>query len=169
MAHFKYMEKADAMAPSMRRRILLDLIGILSIGLVLVVANKLSPLLFPVADRQLAAPPCDLQRAACRSELPDGSRIELAFAERPAPLVRPFAVAATVDGPAPAKIEIDFAGLDMDMGLNRKPLQAAGAGRYVAQVVLPVCISGGMRWRATLLIERNGQRLALPYEFTTGS
>lgn len=160
---------AGAMARTMQRRILPDLIGLLAIGLVLVVAYKLSPLLFPVADRLLTPPPCDLQRAACRAELPDGSRLELAFAERPAPLVRPFTVAAAVDGPAPARIEIDFAGLDMDMGENRKPLQAAGDGRYVAQVALPVCITGDMRWRATLLIERDGQRLALPYEFTTGS
>ena len=47
-------------------------------------------------------------------------------------------------------------------------LAARGAGSYTAEVTLPVCITGSMDWQATVLIETGGERVAIPYRFSTG-
>jgi hypothetical protein len=87
---------------------------------------------------------------------------------RPIPLVKPFAVEVATRGFSPARIEVDFAGIDMNMGLNRPQLQAGGDGRFVGEVTLPVCITGHMDWQATVLIETGSERIAVPYRFGTG-
>ena len=41
-------------------------------------------------------------------------------------------------------------------------------GRFAAQVTLPVCITGAMDWQVTVLIENGGERIAIPYRFSSG-
>jgi len=36
-------------------------------------------------------------------------------------------------------------------------------------VTLPVCITGAMDWQATVLIENGGERIAIPWRFSSGS
>jgi hypothetical protein len=152
------------------KKLLIDAIGILLIALVVVVGYKLSPLLLPRADVVIQPDPaCNLQRQACAVKLPSGGSVELAMATRPIPMVKPFEVQVTTSGFAPGRVEVDFAGIDMNMGLNRPELAAGGDGRFVGQVTLPVCITGAMDWQATVLIETGGERIAIPYRFSSGS
>jgi hypothetical protein len=72
-------------------------------------------------------------------------------------------------GFAPTRVEVDFAGIDMNMGLNRPELAARGDGRFAGQVTLPVCITGAMDWQATVLIENGGERIAIPHRFNSGN
>ena len=154
----------------MNKKLLLDAIGILLIALVVVVGYKLSPLLLPRADVVIQPDPaCNLQRQACAVKLPTGGSVELAMATRPIPMVKPFEVQVTTSGFAPGRVEVDFAGIEMNMGLNRPELAARGDGRFVGQVTLPVCITGAMDWQATVLIETGGERIAIPYRFSSGS
>lgn len=154
----------------MKKKILMDVIGILLIALVVVVGYKLSPLLLPRADVVIQPDPaCNLQRQACAVKLPSGGSVELAMATRPIPMVKPFEVRVTTRGFAPGRVEVDFAGIEMNMGLNRPELAARGDGRFVGQVTLPVCITGAMDWQATVLIETGGERIAIPYRFSSGS
>ena len=114
------------------KKILIDVIGILLIALVVVVGYKLSPLLLPRADVVIQPDPaCNLQRQTCAVTLPSGGRVELSMAPRPIPMVRPFEVQVTTSGFAPGRVEVDFAGIDMNMGLNRPGLAARGDGRFV--------------------------------------
>ncbi|HRH13689.1 MAG TPA: hypothetical protein PK225_04985 [Azonexus sp.] len=146
------------------------MIGILLIALVVVVGYKLSPLLLPRADVVIQPDPaCNLQRQTCAVTLPSGGRVELSMAPRPIPMVRPFEVQVTTSGFAPGRVEVDFAGIDMNMGLNRPGLAARGDGRFSGLVTLPVCITGAMEWQATVLIETGGERIAIPYRFSSGS
>ena len=150
----------------MNKKILLDVIGILLIAGVVVVGYKLSPLLLPKSD--LTVQPdaaCDLHRQACAVQLPGGGRVELAAGVQPIPMLKPFPVIVTVSGVDPAKVEVDFAGVDMNMGLNRPQLQASGNGRFVAEASLPVCVSGQMDWQATVLLDTGSERIAIPYRF----
>jgi hypothetical protein len=78
-------------------------------------------------------------------------------------------VRVTTSGFAPGRVEVDFAGIEMNMGLNRPELAARGGGRFAGQVTLPVCITGAMDWQATVLIETGGARIAIPYRFSSGS
>ena len=152
----------------MNRKILIDVIGMLLIALVVVVGYKLSPLLLPRADVVVQPDPaCNLQRQACAVRLPSGGSVELAMGTRPVPMVKPFEVLVTVGGFAPARVEVDFAGIEMNMGLNRPQLAARGDGRFSGQVTLPVCITGQMDWQATVLVETGGQRIAVPFRFAS--
>lgn len=154
----------------MNKRILFDVIGILLIALVVVVGYKLSPMLMPKADVTVQPDPvCDLQHQACAVELPGGGRVELSSNTRPVPMVKPFEIEVTTAGFAPTRVEVDFAGVDMNMGYNRPQLAARGNGRYVAEVTLPVCITGLMDWQVTVLIETGSARIAIPYRLHSGS
>ena len=154
----------------MNKKLLIDGIGILLIALVVVVGYKLSPLLLPRADVVIQPDPaCNLQRQACAVKLPSGGSVELAMATRPIPMVKPFEVQVTASGFAPGRVEVDFAGIEMNMGLNRPELATRGDGRFAGQVTLPVCITGAMDWQATVLIETGGERIAIPYRFSSGS
>ena len=154
----------------MNKKLLIDGIGILLIALVVVVGYKLSPLLLPRADVVIQPDPaCNLQRQACAVKLPSGGSVELAMATRPIPMVKPFEVQVTTSGFAPGRVEVDFAGIEMNMGLNRPELATRGDGRFAGQVTLPVCITGAMDWQATVLIETGGERIAIPYRFSSGS
>ncbi|MFN4341680.1 MAG: hypothetical protein ACK4FE_06545 [Azonexus sp.] len=147
----------------------MDLIGLELIALVVVIGYKMSPILLPKADlTALPDPACDLQKQACAASLPSGGSIELSLGNRPVPLVKPFAVEVVAKGIQPARIAVDFSGVEMNMGYNRPELQPSGAGRFVGEATLPVCITGQMDWQATVLVEAGSQRIAVPFRFTTG-
>ena len=133
-----------------------------------VAGHYFSPLLLPKAD-VMAVPDaaCDLQRQACPARLPDGTRIELSISPRPIPILTPLRVEVTLSGIKANKVEFDFAGETMTMGYNRVEL-TAGAGRHAGEASLPVCVSGGMNWVATVLIETDRQRIAVSYRFAIG-
>lgn len=151
----------------MNKKILIDVIGILLIALVVVVGYKLSPILLPKADLTVQpVPGCDLHRQGCGALLPDGGRVELSANVHPIPLVKPFKVQVTLTGVSAKRVEVDFAGIDMNMGLNRPQLIDQGGGRFVADAALPVCITGEMDWQATVLVETESQRIAIPYLFS---
>lgn len=152
-----------------RKKLLTDLIGVLLIALVVVVGYKLSPLLLPQADLTVQPDPaCDLQRGDCAVDLPAGGKMLLSLGGKPVPLVRPFALEVRTSGIEPARIDVDFEGVEMKMGLNRPQLAAQGGGRFVGETSLPVCITGGMEWQATVLLEIGRQRIAVPFLFSTG-
>lgn len=153
----------------MNKKILTDLIGIELIALVVVVGYKLSPMLLPKADVTVPSDPaCNLQRQACAVTLPGGGTIELSMATRPVPLVKPFGVEVRTSGFKPDRVEVDFAGTEMNMGFNRPQLVARGDGLFGGEATLPVCITGKMDWQATVVVETGSQRIAVPYRFTTG-
>ncbi|MGB5207131.1 MAG: hypothetical protein WBN76_05400, partial [Azonexus sp.] len=106
---------------------------------------------------------------ACTVTLPSGGTVELAMGTRPIPMVKPFEVQVTTSGFSPGRVEVDFAGIEMNMGLNRPELAAHGNGRFAAQVTLPVCITGAMDWQVTVLIENGSERIAIPWRFSSGS
>ena len=152
------------------RKILIDTIGILLIALVVVIGYKFSPLLLPRADVVVHPDPaCNLQRQACRVQLPAGASVELVMGTRPVPMVKPFMVELRAGGFLPQRVEVDFAGVDMNMGLNRPQLVARGDGLFSGEVTLPVCITGAMDWQVTVLIEHGSERIAIPYRFSAGS
>ncbi|NJD24215.1 MAG: hypothetical protein FIB06_02310 [Betaproteobacteria bacterium] len=152
-----------------RRNFLIDLIGLLLIALVVVVGYKLSPVLLPKADVVLQPEPgCDLQRAACAANVAGGGRIAVDSSLRPIPLAKPFRIDVNVTGLEARRVEVDFAGVDMNMGLIRPALHAEGGGRFAAELSLPVCITGAMDWQATVLVETAGERLAIPLRFRAG-
>lgn len=149
-----------------KRNLLVDaaiLAALLGIG---IAGYWFSPLLMPSAD-VVATPDagCDLHRQACGATLPDGGRLQLSIAPRPIPMVKPLDVEVQVSGIEPDKVEVDFAGVAMNMGYNRPQLAAAGAGRYAGSASLPVCITGSMAWQATVLVSAGRKKISVPFRF----
>lgn len=139
------------------------LIGIAVLG------QRFSPLLLPKTDATgVAEAGCDLQRQACPAALPDGSRLQLSITPRPIAFLQPLRVEVALGGTEARKVEVDFAGESMNMGYNRNLLAAAGGGLHAGEASLPVCVSGSMTWVATVLIETDRQRIAVPYRFVVG-
>jgi hypothetical protein len=139
------------------------LIGIVAIG------QQFSPLLLPRADvTGTAEPGCDLQKRPCKASLPEGGLLELSITPRPIPFLQALRVEVTVTGLKPRKVAVDFAGASMNMGYNRSELAATSPGLYAAEASLPVCVSGGMSWVATVMIETDRQQIAVPFRFDTG-
>lgn len=154
------------MKPGQSRLVNLALILVL-IGLAFV-GNRYSPLLLPKTDVSgLVDSGCDLQRQACRATLVDGGRVQLSIAPRPIPALKPLQVEVITSGIEARKVELDFAGANMNMGYNRAQLAATGPDRHTGEASLPVCVSGGMTWVATVLIETDRERIALPFRFDT--
>lgn len=154
----------------MNKKILIDIIGIELIALVVVIGYKLSPMLLPKADVTIRPDPaCNLQQQACAVTLPSGGKVELSMAPQPIPMVKPFEVTVATSGFSPSRVEVDFAGIDMNMGYNRPQLVERGGGRFFGEATLPVCITGYMDWQATVLIETGSERIAVPYRFSSGS
>lgn len=150
--------------PRPRTRLLIDAIVILGIALIGVVTWKLQPR----ADTALPLTGCDINQGDCAVDLPEGGRLELAVAPRPIPTLKPFVVTLTLRGKTADKVEMDFAGVSMNMGFNRPQLNAAGDGRYVGDATLPVCVTGAMQWQATALLHNGASTLSIPFRFDAG-
>lgn len=153
----------------MSRKSLIDLIGLALIALVVILGYRLSPLLLPAAD--LTVQPdaaCDLHRQACNVVLPGGGRLSLSMAPRPIPLMTPFRIEVSLNGLEVQSIEVDFAGVDMNMGFNRFTLRDEGQGKYAAEARIPVCVTGRMAWQATVMLVSGRQHIAVPFRFSSG-
>jgi hypothetical protein len=82
-------------------------------------------------------------------------------------MVTPLQLEVKLAGIEAAKVEVDFAGVDMNMGYNRPELAATGPGRYASEAMLPVCVTGKMAWQATVIVEAGRQRIAAPFRFNS--
>jgi hypothetical protein len=152
-----------------RRSLLTDFAILLALAAVAAIGYVYSPLLLPKSDVSVRPDPgCDLNRSVCRASLPDGSQVELGLSPQPIPVVRPMKIDAQVMGPAAAgvdRIEMDFAGVNMNMGYNRITLSPAGKGRFTGETSIPVCISGRMTWRGTLIVTTDRQHITVQFVF----
>ena len=154
----------------MNKKILIDIVGIAALALVVVVGYKLSPLLLPKADRSvLPDPACDLHRGSCGASLPGGGSVRFSITPRPIPTLSQLQMEVALTGREAGKVEVDFAGIDMNMGLNRPELAAQGGGRFTGQGSLPVCVTGRMDWLATVMIDTGSERIAVPFRFASQS
>jgi hypothetical protein len=88
---------------------------------------------------------------------------------RSIPVVKPLTLSVEMEGLEGERVEVDFAGVDMEMGFNRPQLSASGEGRYSGPGMLPVCVREVMEWEARVLIHTQSGILAAPFRFTTVS
>lgn len=151
------------------KSLLIDTAMILALILIGVVGYKLSPLLMPRADLTLSPEPgCDLHTGACFASLPTGGRLTFSLAPRPVLASVPLEMQVDITAFPVERVSIDFAGVEMNMGFYRPTLAAAGNGRYAGRGELPACVTGRMRWQATVLLETADSRVAVPFRFESG-
>lgn len=88
-----------------------------------------------------------------------GQAAQLRFSSHPASL-QPFTLEVRAPGASHVHAEAHMVG--MDMGFNRYDLRPTPAGPFVAQLGLPVCVSGRRDWMLYLEIDKD--RYALPFK-----
>lgn len=143
-------------------------VGLLFLALIAVAVYKFQPLLNP----ELAAvapvdPDCDLRSGPCVGKFPDGSEVSFSIEPRSIPLVKPLQLKATINGVSAHGVEVDFIGLNMEMGFNRSRLKPEGDGSFGGSGVLPVCIMTVMEWEARVLVQTEHGLIAAPFRFKT--
>ena len=158
------------LSPFMTKASLIESAVVLALLLALLLGYRYfdrSPLLADVELPLDAA--CDLQQGPCSVALPQGGRLRLELSPRPVKVMSSLSIGVEVLGAAQAaKVLVDFAGVDMNMGFNRPQLDAVGDGRFSGETMLPACVTGRMTWRATVLLESDGRRVAAPFHFDAG-
>ena len=141
----------------------------LVLAIIAVVAYRRVPVAAPPATAESALPATDCAPglSACVATLPDGGQLELSITPTPIRPLHPLTLRVTLSGPAAkhtGKVEVDFAGTHMDMGYYRPELSGSD-GRFSAEAMLPVCVTGPMNWTATVLLSGKRQRLAVHFRF----
>ena len=149
-------------------KVLWGIIVLLAAALAITAAVKLSPLLNP--PQKISLPlntACDLHQGPCATSLPGGGRVEFSLEPRPIPVLKPLKLQVRATGFNAGSVEVDFAGVDMKMAFNRPHLVSGKEGLFTGEATLPVCVRDQMAWQATVLVESDGRRIAVPFRFET--
>ncbi|MBE0510718.1 MAG: hypothetical protein IBX49_08330 [Gammaproteobacteria bacterium] len=110
---------------------------------------------------------CDLHTLACRVSLGDGTWMSLSLSPRPIRMLEPLDIQVSLHGIEAQRVAVDFQGMEMDMGYLRPTLSPLGNGHYQAGIVLPLCTTRQMHWRATVLIDDMRGLGAIDFAFLT--
>ncbi len=161
----------DSIKPAQHANLIRYLAPALTIAafIALAVAGyHLQDTLQPRIDTALAADPtCDLRQGPCVLALPNGGAVHLAIKPRSIPLLEPLKVEVVVTNTAASAVEVDFVGVDMNMGYNRVRLTKQAEGRFTGEITLPVCVRRRMNWEARVLIDTPEGRILAPFLFYT--
>jgi hypothetical protein len=82
-------------------------------------------------------------------------------------LVKPLQLRVELQGLKAQQVEVDFSGVDMNMGFNRFKLSRTGEGEFTGEGILPVCVRDAMEWEAKVLITTPQGLAAAAYRFIT--
>jgi hypothetical protein len=83
------------------------------------------------------------------------------------PVLEPLTLWVRAQGLDVRGVEVDFAGVDMNMGHNRPRLEAVGPGEFRGGGMLPVCVRARMTWEARVLLRTPRGIWAAPFRFDT--
>jgi hypothetical protein len=144
------------------------LLGLLLTAVVAVLLYRAWPLLYPevIAQAPLSRD-CDLRSGPCRVSFDQGGAVVLDIRPRGIPLVSPLRLEVELVGIEPRGVEIDFAGVDMNMGFNRVTLGRSESGRYRGEGMLPVCVRDRMVWEARVMLNTSQGVMVAPFRFDT--
>ncbi len=148
--------------------LLWTLAGLLFAAVVVLALYKAWPVLYPTVIEIAAPDPgCDLHAEPCAVRFASGASVRFAIEPQSIPVVTPLRLIVQTQALDPRAVEVDFVGVDMNMGYNRVPLEQTGPGEYAGQGTLPVCVRDRMDWEARVLLHTPDGILAAPFRFTT--
>lgn len=152
----------------MNNGVLWSLIGLLLLAVCGVALYRVWPMLYPDVAHQVAADPaCDLRSGPCISPFGEEGSVSFSIEPKEIPLVKPLVLRVDLQGVDASHIEVDFSGVDMDMGFNRVKLEPEGDGVFMAKGILPVCVRDAMEWEAKVLIHSQQGLSSVAYRFIT--
>ncbi len=148
--------------------LLWGLLGLSLMAVCAVAVYRAWPLLFPdIAYDTPADPACDLRAGPCLTTMDKDSSVSFAIEPREIPMVKPLRLEVRLQGLDAGQVEVDFSGVDMNMGFNRFRLEQTGEGVFSGEGMLPVCVWDAMEWEAKVLIMTQQGLRAAAYRFVT--
>ncbi len=148
----------------MKPRQTISLVIALALACLLVAGYKLSAAWRAPRAMTVPAPACTPSERDCSVTLPGGGQLTLSITPRPIRALQTLNLFVIFSNARADLVEIDFDGADMSMGYNRPRL--AGQGKeFTGTTILPVCVTGTMTWRATVLASIDGKLIAVPFLF----
>ncbi len=145
---------------------------LLTLGLVVaicgVIGYKLLLARQPANDEALPATHCNPAAAPCSAVLPDGGKLDFSISPNPIRPLLPLNLIVMLSGAQADRIDIDFDGTQMSMGMNRASLtgnNSHASNYFNGQTILPVCVTGSMEWSATIRLTTKNRTLAIPFHF----
>lgn len=119
----------------------------------------------PVVSAALSS--CDVQQGPCSAVIEGLGTVTLTIAPRPVPLVEPLTIKVETKIPAVRQLDVDFSGVDMNMGYNRFNLKPIANGLYEGTGMLPVCVRNRMTWEAKVMLTMGDVVYVAPFRFDT--
>ncbi len=110
---------------------------------------------------------CDLHHGPCRAKLGEGQWVELAISPHPIRMLQQLTLQVSVVGLPAEQVQIDFNGVEMNMGYNRPRLEKQADGVFVGDGILPLCVLESMTWRARVLLDSPPGRGVADFYFVT--
>jgi hypothetical protein len=118
----------------------------------------------PTNNSPLAASGCDLNRERCTADTRWGA-LRLELSPRPLPVLDPIALEVRFDRTNKTHIRAQLDGVDMDMGPNVATLQRVDGQSLRGQLIIPICLTGTMKWRLRLMIRDDAQEQTVDFSF----
>ena len=87
---------------------------------------------------------------------------------RPIPVAKSFLAVLKTQNLNAQSIRLNLQGVEMAMGDLFFPFIQKEQNHFEAKTMIPLCLTGKMRWRATLLIETKEKEWRIPWDFWAG-
>ncbi|GEN28607.1 hypothetical protein HVA01_22530 [Halovibrio variabilis] len=109
---------------------------------------------------------CDLHAAPCSATLGDRGRLTLHVQTNGRiDALETLPLDVEVEGVKATRVEVDFIGRDMDLGLHRFALSASAPGRFKGQGQVGMCTQTVMPWRARVILETPAGKMGSWFDF----
>jgi len=82
-------------------------------------------------------------------------------------VMQPLTLDVWLEGIAASRVDVDFAGVDMNMGFNRPQRTLTEGTHYRGEGMLPVCVRESMEWEAKVLALTDKGLVMAPFRFTS--
>ncbi|MDD5297470.1 MAG: hypothetical protein PHU46_11210 [Rhodocyclaceae bacterium] len=132
----------------------------------LAVALLASGLLASLLITDVAPATCIAGR--CVAGLAEGGQVALELGVSPSRASEPLSLRVTASGMSVARVEVSMVGVAMNMVDTRAELVRAEDGSWRGELVLPVCSSGPMEWRANVQVRGGWRTYVVPFRFRSG-
>ncbi len=143
------------------------IIAVLSFIILLVVGYKIKDSLSPaITTTATLDTSCDLRQGACLLKLPNGGQVSLSITPNNIPVLQPLELNVMINNIKASSIEVDFVGINMDMGYNRSKLKKIDEQHFKGNVIIPACVSK-MEWEARVLLQTDKGVSMAPFRFYT--
>ena len=107
--------------------------------LLLAAGYQLKAMLKPNASIVLALDPaCDLHKNACTLPFPKTGSVTFSMHPKDIPILQPVQLQVNIEGLEVSSVEVDFVGVDMEMGYNRPVLEKKSSVKYTGEMIIPI-------------------------------